>query len=95
MQIRKAELIEKNHLEVDSVLNIVKTMKEGGVPWDKILRMVNDAKKTGDPLANLINGMNFEKDSITVLLQDYDDLETDEMIGVEVEISLNSFQNAK
>ena len=32
-------------------------MKEGGVPWDKILRMVNDAKKTGDPLANLINGM--------------------------------------
>lgn len=39
--------------------------------------------------------MSFERDSITILLEDPDDDETDEMIDIELEISLNAFQNAK
>jgi hypothetical protein len=62
-------------------------MKEGGMGWDKIVRMINEAKKEGDPLANLIHEMSFEKDSITVLLEDGDEEDTEEMVDVEVELS--------
>jgi len=45
-------------------------MKQGGLPWDKISQMINDSKKQGDPLANLIHKMEFERNTITVLLSD-------------------------
>ena len=33
-------------------------MIDGGIPWDKIQRMMNESKKEGNPLSNLIGGMN-------------------------------------
>lgn len=55
---------------MDAILQIVRTMKQGGLPWDKISQMINDSKKQGDPLANLIHKMEFERNTITVLLSD-------------------------
>lgn len=39
--------------------------------------------------------MSFEKDSITVLLEDPENEEIDEMVDVELELSLSAFQNAQ
>lgn len=33
-------------------------MIDNGIPWDKIQRMINDSKKEGNPLSNMIGGMN-------------------------------------
>jgi hypothetical protein len=47
-------------------------MVEGGLQWDKVAKMINESKKEGDPLANLIHDMDFMHSKITVLLGDED-----------------------
>ena len=57
--------------------------------------MINEGKKSGDPLANLIHDMNFEKNQITVLLEDPDIEDTEEMVSVNLDIYENAYMNAK
>jgi len=57
--------------------------------------MINEGKKSGDPLANLIHDMNFEKNQITVLLEDPDIEDTEEMVSVNLDIYETAFMNAK
>jgi hypothetical protein len=38
-------------------------MISGGISWDKIHKMINESKKDGDPLANMISDM----DIVTIL----------------------------
>ncbi len=57
--------------------------------------MVNEAKKIGDPLANLIHSMNFEKNQISILLEDIDEEDTEEMVPVEIDITLSTYQNVQ
>ena len=47
-------------------------MKEGTISWDKIQKQINESKKMGDPLANLIHHMDLQKNLITILLNDED-----------------------
>lgn len=35
--------------------------------------MVNEAKENGDPLANIIEDMDFDKNRVTILLEDPDE----------------------
>ena len=32
-------------------------MVQGGLSWDKIIKMINESRKAGDPLANIISRM--------------------------------------
>ena len=43
-------------------------MQTSGISWNDITRMIKEEKKAGNPLANLIHKMNFEKNSVTLLL---------------------------
>lgn len=79
-------MIELNIDEVEAIANIVKQMKQGGLAWDKIHRMINEGKENGDPLANLIHDMDFERNKITILLSDPNGDQLDEMIPVEIDI---------
>lgn len=36
-------------------------MISGGISWDKIHKMINESKKEGDPLANMIYDMDLVK----------------------------------
>ena len=70
---------------VDALSKIIRQMIQGGISWDKIQKMINEGKKSGDPLANLIHEMSFEKDQITVLLEDPENDDTAEMIPVNID----------
>ena len=67
-------------------------MVDGGLQWEKIAKMINEAKKEGDPMANLINEMNFKANKISVWLGDD---ASDEMISVELDIKLSAYQNQR
>lgn len=43
-------------------------MQTSGISWNDMTRMVKEEKKAGNPLANLIQKINFEKNSVTLLL---------------------------
>lgn len=43
-------------------------MVTSGISWNDIMRMVKEEKKGGNPLANLIYKINFEKNSVTLML---------------------------
>lgn len=43
-------------------------MQTSGISWNDITRMVKEEKKAGNPLANLIQKINFEKNYVTLLL---------------------------
>jgi hypothetical protein len=43
-------------------------MITSGISWNDITRMIKDEKKNGNVIANLIFKLNFEKNSITLIL---------------------------
>lgn len=51
--------------------------------------MINDSKKEGDPLANLINDMDFMHKKITVLLGDENS--TEELTPVILDLNLSGY----
>lgn len=48
-------------------------MVVSGISWNDITRMVKDEKKSGNPLANLIQKLNLEKGQVTLLLDAIND----------------------
>ena len=64
--------------------------------WDKITKMINERKKLGDFLANLIYSTDWEQNEVTILLADpeHEDLEAD-LTPVQVNFTISAFQNAK
>eukprot|EP00828_Plagiopyla_frontata_P019668 TRINITY_DN2513_c0_g1_i7.p1 TRINITY_DN2513_c0_g1~~TRINITY_DN2513_c0_g1_i7.p1 ORF type:complete len:173 (-),score=50.51 TRINITY_DN2513_c0_g1_i7:145-603(-) len=92
----KADLIEQNVQEIDAVINIIQTMQKSGLNWEQISKMINDSKKNGDPLANLIHSINWQKTEATLLIgpQKYEN-QTDELMPVEINFNLTAFQNAQ
>lgn len=54
-------------------------MVSSGISWKDIERMVKEERKTGNPFANLIYKMDFEKNSVALMLDAVD--EEDEISG--------------
>ncbi|EGR31934.1 hypothetical protein IMG5_099620 [Ichthyophthirius multifiliis] len=92
--ITKAQLIEENYQDVEAITNILKTMKSSGLAWDKIIKMINEGKKQGDPLANLIHQIDFENNEVSIYLGFIDD-QMSELIPVSVDIYQSAHQNAR
>ena len=55
---------------MDAIIKIIKTMLDSGLSWGQISDNVNESKKTGNPLAELIHAINLNKDMVTILLGD-------------------------
>lgn len=68
-------------------------MVDGGLQWDKIAKMINESKKDGDPLANMIHEMNFKNNKISVLLGD--ETSTEDLTAVELDLKLTAYQNQR
>lgn len=68
-------------------------MVDGGLQWDKIAKQINESKKDGDPLANMIHEMNFINNKISVLLGD--ETSTDDLTEVELDLKLSAYQNQR
>ena len=48
-------------------------MKSSGIPWPDINRMIKEEQKANNPLASLIYSINFEKNSVSLMLEAGDD----------------------
>ena len=69
-------------------------MLHGGLSWDKICKMINEGKKNGDPLANLIHDLHFETNEVSILLGDPEE-EMLELVPVEVDVDNSAYENAR
>lgn len=76
----RAKAIEANILEVDAAVKVLNSAIAASVPWDGLAKMVQDEKKNGNPIAQLIHSLQLEKNQITLRLQcpDEESVERDE-----------------
>lgn len=71
-------------------------MVDSGLSWDKITKMINESKKTGDFLANMIFKTDWELNEVVILLSDpeNEDLESP-LTPVSINFTVSAYQNAK
>lgn len=74
-----AELIEYNLEDVDAVILAVRVALAKGMSWEDLARMVKEEKKSGNPVAGLIDKLNLERNCMTLLLSNnLDEMDDDE-----------------
>ncbi|KAI8565949.1 hypothetical protein RHMOL_Rhmol02G0001500 [Rhododendron molle] len=77
--ITMAELIEYNLEDVDAAILAVRVALANGMSWEDLARMVKDEKKSGNPVAGLIEKLYLERNCMTLLLSNnLDEMEDDE-----------------
>lgn len=104
----KAHLLQAYLHEVQAIIDILQIMQTSGISWPDIQRMVKEEKKQGNPLAELIYKMNFEKGQVTLILdacnedqinESFIDTEKFEnfepVVRVDVDLNLSAQMNIK
>ncbi|ERN03282.1 nuclear export mediator factor NEMF [Amborella trichopoda] len=95
-----AELIEYNLEDVDAAILAVRVALANGMDWEDLARMVKEEKKSGNPVAGLIDKLHLERNCITLLLSNnLDDMDEEEKTRpadkVEVDLALSAHANAR
>jgi predicted ribosome quality control (RQC) complex YloA/Tae2 family protein len=67
---QKALAIESNIVEVDAALKVTQSAIAAAVDWDDLARMVEEEKKNGNPVAQIIHSLHLQRNSITLMLED-------------------------
>ncbi|XP_077218193.1 zinc knuckle (CCHC-type) family protein [Tasmannia lanceolata] len=98
--ITMAELIEYNLEDVDAAILAVRIALANGMSWEDLARMVKEEKKSGNPVAGLIDKLHLERNCITLLLSNNLDETDDEektcpADKVEVDLALSAHANAR
>lgn len=98
--VQMAELIEYNLEDVDAAILAVRVALANGMSWEDLARMVKEEKKSGNPVASLIDNLHLERNCMSLLLSnnldDMDDVEKTQPVDkVEVDISLSAHANAR
>ncbi|KAI7737225.1 hypothetical protein M8C21_001548 [Ambrosia artemisiifolia] len=98
--VTMAELIEYNLEDVDAAILAVRVALANGMNWDDLTRMVKEEKKSGNPVAGLIDKLHLERNSMSLLLSNnLDEMDDDEITQpvekVEVDLSLSAHANAR
>lgn len=98
--VRMAQLIEYNLEDVDTAILAVRVALAKGLSWEDLARMVKEEKKSGNPVAGLIDKLHLERNCITLLLSNNldemdDDEKTQPVDKVEVDLSLSAHANAR
>ncbi|XP_057524702.1 uncharacterized protein LOC130804315 isoform X2 [Amaranthus tricolor] len=98
--VRMAQLIEYNLEEVDAAIKAVCVALANGMNWDDLARMVKQEKKSGNPVAGLIDKLHLDRNCITLLLSNnLDDMDDEEKTlpadKVEVDLTLSAHGNAR
>jgi NFACT protein RNA binding domain len=89
----RAKLIERNADEVSAICNIVNTMITSGMSAI-VHSVIKEGKKNGDELAGMIQKINLEKNRVSVLLADPDNME-EKAIEIDIDLKMTPFENAK
>ena len=77
--VKMAELIEYNLEDVDAAILAVRVALAKGMSWEDLARMVKEEKKSGNPVAGLIDKLHLERNCMTLLLSnDLDEMDDDE-----------------
>ena len=80
--VKMAELIEYNLEDVDAAILAVRVSLANEMSWEALTRMIKEERKAGNPVAGLIDKLNFERNCITLLLSNnLDDMDDDEKIA--------------
>jgi len=58
--LTKAKLLQSNIGEVQAIIEILNALLQSGLQWKEIWRMIKEEKRAGNPLANLIFGLDLE-----------------------------------
>lgn len=98
--VRMAELIEYNLEDVDAAILAVRVALAKGMSWEDLARMVKEEKKSGNPVAGLIDKLHLERNCMTLLLSNnLDEMDDDEKTlpadKVEVDLALSAHANAR
>ncbi|KAJ4967979.1 hypothetical protein NE237_014680 [Protea cynaroides] len=98
--IRMAELIEYNLDDVDAAILAVRVALANGMDWEALAQMVKEEKKSGNPVAGLIDKLYLERNCMTLLLSNnLDEMDDDEKTRpvdkVEVDLALSAHANAR
>lgn len=78
----KALLLQKYAFEAQAIIDILSVMISSGIGWNDINRMVKEERKANNQFASLIYSINFEKNTVSLMLDAVD--ETDEN-GLQIE----------
>lgn len=77
--VKMAELIEYNLDDVDAAILAVRVALANGMSWEDLARMVKEEKKSGNPVASLIDKLYLERNCMTLLLSNnLDEMDDDE-----------------
>ncbi|XP_047959508.1 ribosome quality control complex subunit NEMF [Salvia hispanica] len=98
--MKLAALIEYNLEDVDAAILAVRVALANGMSWVDLARMVKEEKKSGNPVASLIDKLHLERNCFTLLLSNNldemdDDEKTQPVDKVEVDIALSAHANAR
>lgn len=99
--LRCAFLIERNLLEVDDAIKVVRAAVAHGYDWADLKTLIKSQQKNGNPIALLISELKLDKNEITLLLcsQDFaaSPQDEDEMSApaetVDVDIGMSAHAN--
>ncbi|XP_073030203.1 uncharacterized protein [Primulina eburnea] len=98
--VKMAELIEYNLDDVDAAILAVRIALANGMSWVDLARMVKEEKKSGNPVAGLIDKLHLDRNCMTLLLSNNldemdDDEKTQPVDKVEVDLALSAHANAR
>ncbi|CAB4262489.1 unnamed protein product [Prunus armeniaca] len=98
--VNMAELIEYNLDDVDAAIIAVRVALAKGTSWEDIARTVKEEKKSGNPVAAIIDKLQLERNCMTLLLSNnLDEMDDDEKTlpadKVEVDLALSAHANAR
>ncbi|KAJ0980565.1 hypothetical protein J5N97_008820 [Dioscorea zingiberensis] len=98
--ITMAELIEYNLEDVDAAILAVRVALANGMNWEDLARMVKEERKSGNPVAGLIDKLHLERNCITLLLSNnLDEMDETEKTSpvdrVEIDLALSAHANAR
>ena len=100
----KAKLLQNSINEVQAIIEILHYLN--GIQWKEIWRMIKEEKRSGNSLANLIHGLNLEKQQVTLIFNTAEmenndinnftsDLEENIVLKIEIDLTLSAQSNIK
>ena len=69
----KAMLLQKYAFEAQAIIDILSVMMNSGISWQQMEAMIKEERKANNPLANLIYRINFEKNTVSLMLDAVDE----------------------
>lgn len=66
----RAQAIESNLVEVEAAITVIRSAIAASVTWDGLKQMVQDEKRNGNPVAEIIHSLQLEKNEMTLMLED-------------------------